>query len=289
MGSQSKYRVFSKRQRFFRVMMYVGMLLVALFTVLPLLYVVVTAFKPIDEIVKFPPRFFVRRPTGENFSDLLLSLESSSVPFIRFVFNSLFTTVVTVVLTVLVSAMGAFALTKHKVPFANFLFSLIIAALMFSQHVTQISTYLVVNNLGIIDTYAALIIPKIAVAFNFFLMKQFLDQMPDAFLEAARIDGAREGYIFFKIVMPFLKPAWATLIVFSFVSNWNDYFTPLIFITNQSLKTLPLALQTIGESGNLARAGAMAAATFLMTVPTILVFTVMQKRVIETMTHSGIK
>ena len=194
-----------------------------------------------------------------------------------------------VVLTLLVSAMGAYGLTKHRVLFGNFWFSVIIAALMFSPHVTQIPTYMVVNDMGILNSYWALILPKIAVAFNFFLMKQFVEQLPDAFLEAARIDGANEWYIFWKIVIPFLGPACATLVVFSFISNWNDYFSSLIFIQDQSLKTLPLALQSINEAGNLARMGATSAATFLMTVPTILLFMLMQKKVIETMVYSGIK
>ena len=269
--------------------MYVVMIALVAFTCLPLLYVVMTAFKPIDEIVKFPPQFFVVRPTTNNFADLLTALSSSEVPFIRYIFNSLITTCSVVILTVMVSAMGAYGLVKHKVPFSNTLFAIIIAALMFDPHVTQIPTYMVVNSFKMVNTYFALILPKIAVAFNFFLMKQFLEQLPDAFLEAARIDGASETKIFFIIVMPFLAPAWATLILFSFISNWNDFFTPLIFISNESLKTLPLALQSIGEGGNLARSGAMAAATFLMTMPTIVIFIFMQRRVIETMTHSGIK
>jgi ABC-type glycerol-3-phosphate transport system permease component len=127
------------------------------------------------------------------------------------------------------------------------------------------------------------------VAFHFFLIKQFVEQLPDPLIEAARIDGASEWRTFWTIVMPFLTPAWATLVVLSFVSNWNDYFTPLIFITNQALKPLPLVLQTIGENGNLARAGAMSAATFITIIPPIVLFMTMQKKVIETMTHSGIK
>jgi ABC-type glycerol-3-phosphate transport system permease component len=199
------------------------------------------------------------------------------------------TAVTTVVLTVIVSAMGAFSLVKYRPKGSDAMFKIILAALMFSPHVTQIPTYMVVNSLGMINRYSALIIPKIAVAYNFFLMKQFIEQMPDVLMEAARIDGANEWYLFWKIVMPSLKPAWATLVVFSFVANWNDYFSPLIFITSQAMKTLPLALQTIAGGLSIARAGAVGAATFLMTLPTIIIFTLMQARVMETMVHSGIK
>ena len=163
---------------------------------------------------------------------------------------------------------------------------------MFSPHVTQIPNYVIVKGLHLIDTYWALILPKIAVAYNVFLMKQFLEQMPDALLEAARLDGANEWQAFWRIVMPYLKPAWATLVVFSFVSNWNDYFSPLVFTTSESMKTLPLAVQSIAGgpgAAALSTMGAMAASTLLMTLPTIVVYTLMQGRVLKTMGYSGIK
>lgn len=212
------------------------------------------------------------------------------MPFTRFVFNSLFTTAVTVFGTVIICSMGAFALEKYDLPWANTIFNIVVAALMFAPQVTQIPNYLIVNKLGLINTYWALIIPKLAVAYNFFLMKQFMEGVPNELLEAARIDGAKEFRIFWSMVMPMAKPAWATLIVFSFVSNWNDYFSPLVFITSQTMKTLPLALQTIqGGPGQVARSGAVAAATFLTVLPTILIFLFMQSKVMKTMAYSGIK
>jgi ABC-type glycerol-3-phosphate transport system permease component len=261
-----------------------------LFTSLPLIYMISTAFKPYDELFLYPPRFFVRKPTLRNFYELLTALDSSTIPFTRYIFNSLLTTCVTVALTVIVSSMGAFALAKYKIPFGNTIFNIIIAALMFSPHVTQIPNYIIVSKLGLLNTYWALIIPKIAVAYNIFLMKQFIEQIPDTYLDAARIDGATDFKIFWKIIMPMAKSAWSTLIVFSFVSNWNDYFSPLIFINKQALKTLPLILQSLaGGPGQVARSGAVAAATFLVTMPTIIVFLVMQSRVMKTMAYSGIK
>ena len=271
---------------------YIFMLALVAFTALPLVYMVSTAFKPIDELFIFPPRFFVRNPTFYNFSNLLIAVNSSEVPFTRFIFNSVFTTGVIVALTVIVSCMGAFALEKYKLPGANLLFGIVISALMFSPYVTQIPSYMVVNSLGLLNKYWALIIPKLAVAYNFFLIKQFVEQLPGAFLESARMDGAGEWRIFWTIVMPFLRPAWSTLIVFSFVANWNDYFSPLVYVTSQSMKTLPLALQTISGGAmnmSIGRAGAVAAATFLMTAPTVIVFTFMQAKVMETMAYSGIK
>ncbi len=269
---------------------YICLILLLLFTSLPLVYLVSTAFKPLDELFVYPPQFFVRHPTVKNFGDLLTSVSSSVVPFTRYIFNSVWVSVTVVVGTVVLSSMGAFALAKYRLPGANFIFSLVIAVLMFSPHVTAIPTYMIVNSLHLIDTYWALVLPKVAVAYNFFLMKQFIEQFPNDILESGRIDGAGEWYLFWRMVMPNVKPAWATLAVLSFVSNWNDYMTPLIYTSSQSMKTLPLALQTIsGGAGTIARTGAMAAATFLTTVPTIVVFVIMKNKVMETMTYSGIK
>ncbi len=274
------------------ILLYAVMLALVAFTVLPLIYLVSTAFKPLDELFVYPPQFFVRKPTTKNFSDLVVSLGSSTVPFTRYAFNSVIVTTIIVFCTVMVSSIGAYSLVKFKPPGGKFIFDLVLVALMFSPHVTKIPSYMVVNKLHLINTYGALILPNIAVAYNIFLMRQFIQQYPDELIEAARIDGAGEFKIFTKMVMPALAPAWSTLIVFSFVNNWNDYFSPLIYVTSQAMKTLPLALQTItgGAAGmSVGRAGAGAAATFIMTVPTVVIFTIMQGKVMETMTYSGIK
>jgi len=277
---------------FARVLLYLVMLLLVTFTVLPLVYLVNTAFKPLDELFVYPPTFFVKHPTTKNFTDLVVSLGSSTVPFTRYLFNSIIITTIIVMGTVMVSSLGAYSLVKFKPPGGQALFNLILVALMFSPHVTKIPSYMVVNKLHLINTYWALILPGVAVAYNIFLIKQFMEQYPDELLEAARIDGAGEFRIFLQMVMPALKPATATLVVFSFVNNWNDYFSPLIYVTSQAMKTLPLALQTIsGGAGTMAtgRAGAVAAATFVMTVPTVVIFVIMQGKVMETMVYSGIK
>ena len=279
-----------RKLTFSRFMLYLLLTVLVVIAGLPLFAMVCRSLMPLDELYIYPPRLIVHNPTLRNFSDLLTSLSSSTVPFTRFIFNSLFTTVVTVLASVVVCCMGAYGLVKHKPQGSGFLFAVVLAALMFSTHVTQIPNYLVVNGLGLVNTYWALVIPKIAVAYNFFLVKQFCEQLPDSILEAARIDGAKEFRVFWTIAMPLLKPAWTTLAVFSFVSNWNDYFSPLIFISSNALKTLPLALQTLsGGAGVVARAGTVGAATFLTTVPSILVFAIMRGKVMETMSFSGIK
>lgn len=275
---------------FTKFLVYLFMIILVAFTSLPLVYMINHAFKPLDELFIFPPRFFVRKPTLQNFRNLVVALSASEVPFTRYVFNSLFVTVVNVIGTVIVCTMGAYGIVKHDLPHADFIFGLIVAALMFPSEVTQIPTYMVVNKLNLINTYSALIIPKLAVAYNLFLMKQFIEQIPDSLIEAARIDGANGWVTLTRIVVPLLRPAISTLVVFSFQSNWNDYFSPLVFITSEAMKTMPLAIQTIsGGTTDIARAGAVAAASLLTTAPTIIIFIIMQSGVMETVAHSGIK
>lgn len=281
-----------KKMNGYNVLLTLFVVALTAFAALPLVYLVSSAFKPIDEILRFPPLFIVRKPTLYNFKALVLSLSSTTVPFLRYVFNSLFVTVVTVALSVIICSMGAFGLVKHTPFGARWIMNLVIVALMFSPFVTQIPNYLLVINMGLNNSYLALILPKMAVAYNFFLMERFTTQIPNVILEAARIDGAQERHIFWKIVMPMLKPAWSTLIVFAFVSSWNDAFSPLVYIQSQAMKTLPLALQTIaGGTGtsDLGRMGATMAAALITTMPTIIIFVIMQSRVIQTMAHSGIK
>ena len=270
----------------------VFMIFLVAFTALPLIYIVNAAFKPLDELFLFPPTFFVKHPTGKNFRDLVISLGSSTVPFLRYVFNSVFVSLCVVVGTVIISSTAAFALSKLELPFKAFWFNLIISALMFSNHVTTIPRYLVIESMGLYNSYTALILPQIAVAYNVFLMKQFLDQYPDQIMEAAHIDGAGDFLTFIKIVFPGQKPVVATMVVLTFVSCWNDFFSTLVYTSSHTMKTLPLALQTIsGGAGasSVSRAGAVSAASLLMILPVIIIFTLMQGKVMETMTQSGIK
>lgn len=270
-----------------RVLLYLFIGALVCFTALPLIYVVVTAFKPIDELLKFPPQFFVRKPTVQNFVDLVAAAGSATVPFLRNVANSVLIAVANVLLTIVIASMGAYSVAKMHLPFKSQIMSVVVAAMMFPATVLTIPTYMIVDGLGLINTYWSLIIPKVAGAFNFFMMKQFCEQIPVPILEAARIDGATELRIFRSIVFPFLSPAIATLVVFSFTGIWNDSSGDLIYITKEAMRTLPVAISSIGAG--LARQGAMTAATFIMTTPTIIIYTLMQRRVIETMAHSGIK
>ena len=283
-------KIRDKKSVFLWMLVYILIILLALFTCLPLVYLISTSFKPMSELYLFPPTFFVRNPTLDNFSTLLTSLSSSAVPFLRYIFNSLFITVIIVIGTVFACTMGAYALVKHHPPGSKLFFNFVVAALMFSPYVTQIPRFIIVNGIGLNNSILAVILPAIASAYNFFLMKQFIEQLPDTMIEAARIDGAGEFYIYRKIIMPMLSPAWSTLIVFSFVNSWNDFFSPLIYINDEAMKTLPLALNTIASGGSgIGRAGAVAASAMVMTLPTVIVFTIAQRKVMQTMMYSGIK
>ncbi len=270
---------------------YVIMTTAALLTLLPLVYMVSTSFKPLEEMFLYPPRFFVRNPTIRNFVELLLAIDSLTVPFVRYLFNSLFVTICVVTGGIVISSMAAYPLAKYpQMPGARLYFAIIISALMFAPEVTQIPRYLIVDRLGMIDTYFGLIIPSLAGTYGLFLMKQFMEQLPSELIEAAKVDGATEWTILWRIIMPLVRPAWITLIIFSFIGTWNDFFTPLIFTRSEQMKTLPLIMSSIGGGpGTVARWGAVAAASMVITLPTLILFILLQKYVMETMAHSGIK
>ena len=269
---------------------YVFLVVMGCFMGLPLLYLIVTAFKPLEELFLFPPRVWVRRPTMENFADLVMAAGATWVPFTRYIFNSVFVTVVTVGLILFIQSMAAYPLAKHNFPGKNLIMIMTMAAFMFAPQVTQIPRFMVVNQLGMINTYWALIIPMLAQPFMVFLLKQYMGEVPDTLFESAKIDGANQWYLYRRIVLPLIKPALSTVLILTFVAIWNDAFSPIVFIRSESLKTLPVALQTIaGGPGVVGRSGAVAAAAFLTTAPTIIIFVLLQRHVLETMAYSGIK
>lgn len=272
------------------VWLYVFLTTFGLLMLMPLVYMASTALKPIGELFLFPPRFIVRNPTLLNFRDLLLITGTSYVPFTRYILNSIIVTCGIVGGGVLISAFAAYPLAKHNMPFKKFIFDMIVAALMFSPLVLQIPQYLLISRSGLMNSYWAMILPYLAAPVGMFLMTQFLRQIPDSLLESARIDGASEWKVFWSIVMPMLKPAVATFALFSFIIAWNDPYPSMVYTTSENMKSLPLAIQTIsGGAGVVARVGTLAAASFLMIVPTMIVFVITQRMVLQTMAHSGLK
>lgn len=262
------------------------LVIVGAFMGLPLVYAICNSLKPLEELFIFPPRFFVRNPTLKNFHDIFVLMAGSWVPFTRYAFNTIFITIVGTMGHLLVASLCAFALAKHKFPGRNFIFGIIVTSLMFSGHVTSIPNYIIMAKINWLDTYLALIIPAIAKPLGLFLMKQFMEQIPDTLLEAARIDGAKEFNVFIKIGMPMVKPAWLTLIIFSFQDLWNIQGSNYIY--SEELKTLPYALSQI-SAGGIARAGATSAVAVIMMIVPIVIFIISQSSIIETMASSGIK
>jgi ABC-type glycerol-3-phosphate transport system permease component len=256
------------------------------FMVLPLVYAINSAFKPLDEIFVFPPTLFVRHPTMGNFTDLMNLLGNSWVPFSRYIFNTVFITGMGIIGHVLLASAAAYPLAKHHFPGKSLLFSVVVLSLMFTPAVTSIPNYMIMSWIGLIDTYWAVIVPAFAFPLGLYLMKQFMEQIPDALLEAAKMDGASEYRIFWSIVMPNVKPAWLTLIILLFQMLWGSDGNG--FIYSEQLKSLHYATNQIVQGG-IARAGVGAAvALILMSVP-ITLFIFSQSRIIETMATSGMK
>lgn len=262
--------------------------LIAAFMALPLLYTVTLAFKPIDELFIFPPRFLVMNPTTKNFKDLFALLANSFVPFNRYLFNSILISVLGTVGHIFIASMAAYPFAKYKFPGSKLFFSIIVFSLLFSGYVTGIPRFVILSKLGWMDNYASIIFPALQSTLGFYLMKQFMEQTPDALLEAAKIDGASEFKIYWTIVMPNVKPAWLTLALLSFQGLWNNSYDVSLYIHNESMKTVPLALSYVAQGG-IARVGATAVTTLIMMLPPILVFILSQSNVIETMKSSGMK
>ncbi|GGD51192.1 carbohydrate ABC transporter permease [Paenibacillus nasutitermitis] len=259
-----------------------------IFMMLPLVFLISTAFKPMEELFVYPPRFLVYHPTLDNFKNLFLAMSGDRIPLTRYFFNSILVSGVTVSLTIIIGSLASYPLAKHKFPGHKMLFGLIIVSLMFAPEVVEIPRYLVVSYLGLMDTYSALILPSLAFPIGLFLMKQFLEQVPDEIFEAGKVDGASEWTMLFRFAIPLIRPAWATVVILSFTAIWNDAGSSALFTQTEQMKTLPYYLSTVNGQG-VARAGANAAATFLLTVPTVLIFVLFQRQVLSTMAHSGIK
>jgi ABC-type glycerol-3-phosphate transport system permease component len=260
--------------------------LFGLFFAYPLVYAINNAFKPLNEIFLFPPRLFVRQPTMENFQDLFIIMNRSWVSFSRYIFNTVFITFTGTLGLIIFASMGAFVVSKYPFPGGNWFTSLVVITLMFSGYVTAIPNYLVMAKLGWIDNYLAVIVPAFAMPMGFFLLKQFIDTIPNELIDSAKVDGAAEGWIFLKIVLPMIKPAWLTVMIFSVQSLWNSRASN--FIYTEQIKTLPYALGQI-ISGGVARTGVGAAVTLFVMVVPLVIFIISQSNVMQTMAHSGIK
>lgn len=267
------------------------LLAAAAFLSLPIIFIINHAFKPFNELFLFPPTFWVRMPTTSNFFDLFLRSQDGIVPFTRYLFNSIIVAVLTLVTVILSSCMAAYVLSKHKFAAKNIIMGGIMLALMFAAEVVAIPRYLIISWLNINNTYIGHILPFIASPVAVFLMKQFVDQIPNELIESAKLDGASEFRVFYNIVMPLAFPAVATISIFTFQDVWGNVEASTLFMQNETMKTLPYYMMSLtsGVSNVVAGQGMAAAASLLIFLPNLIIFLAFQKRIMETMLHSGVK
>lgn len=288
--NSAKLRMNSRRytrSKFGNFLCFAIVVLAGLFTMLPLIYAVSTSFKPLDEILLFPPKFFVRRPTLENYIALSSLLSDRTVPLTRYIFNSVVVTLFTTAIYILISSMAAFSLSKSKFRCKNALFMVVQFALLFNTYTLAVPQYLILSEMGVINSYWAYIMPQLATTLGVFLTKQYIEgYIPDAFMEAAKIDGAGYFRIFFSIVLPLIKPILLTLLLFSFRDVWA--FIPQGTIFSEPIKTLPFLMSQI-SGGSIARSGSVMAITVIMMIPPIIVYLISQSNVMDSMSSAGIK
>ena len=263
------------------------LVLLGAFMFLPMVYVVMQSLKPLDELWMYPPRFFVSSPTFGNFASLFSLMNISWVPFSRYIFNTVFTSVMGTFGHLFIASLAAYTLAKIKFPGGKAMFKTIQTSLMFNSTVTGITSFIILSAFGWLDTYLAIIVPAWGSTLGLYLMKQFMDtNVPNTVLESSRLDGAGELRTYWVIAMPMVKPAWLTLIVYSFQGLWNAGASA--YIHSEQLKSLNYAIGQI-TAGGIKRAGASAAAQVVMMLVPIMVFIFSQSNIVETMGSSGLK
>lgn len=257
------------------------------FMLLPMIYMVITSLKPLEEILAFPPRFYVIRPVLSNYLDLPRLLANLWVPFSRYLLNSVFISLVTTSLNVVVASMAAFTLSKYKSKIFTVFFVVVQMALLYNSYTLAIPQYVIMAKMRVLNTYWVYILPNIASSLGVFLVKQYMDaSVPDTLLEAARIDGASCFQIFFRVAFPLVKPAVLTLVLFAFKDMWSMGSGSTVF--DEEIKLLPSAVEQI-TAGGITRTGSAMAASVLMLIPPVIVYLISQSSITQTMSSSGIK
>jgi ABC-type glycerol-3-phosphate transport system permease component len=272
---------------------YIILLPLIVLMVLPIIFIFSHAFKPPDELFAYPPQFFVINPTFKNFTDLFSKMSTSGIPVSRYLFNSIAITLVTVAASVVVSSTAAYALSKKRFKLKKVLFAINTLALMFVPIAVTIPRFLIIEKLNLMDSFMVHILPGLAMPVGLFLIKQFVDGIPDEVVEAAQIDGATDLLIYWKIIVPMIKPAIATIAILTFQASWNNADTSAMYINNESLRSFAFYLSTLTSSTAGANAvagqGIAAAASLIMFLPNLIIFVLLQSQVMSTMSHSGIK
>lgn len=276
-----------------QIKFYVILAPLVLLMLLPIIFIFSHAFKPPDELFAYPPRFFVTNPTFKNFTDLFSRMSTSGVPVSRYLFNSILITIVTVAASIVVSTTAAYALSKKRFKLKKTLFTINTVALMFVPIAVTIPRFLIIERLNLMDTFLVHILPLLALPVGLFLIKQFIDGIPDEVVEAAQIDGASDVWIYWRIILPMIRPAMATIAILTFQATWNNAETSTLYVTTESLKSFAFYLTTLTTTAAGANAvagqGMAAAASLIMFLPNLLIFIFLQSQVMSTMSHSGLK
>jgi multiple sugar transport system permease protein len=279
-GRRSEGRV---RKPLLYVIASLGLLVMAA----PLLWMALSAFKTKKDLTASPPVWLPSQWTLSNFSQLLDQLDMP-----RYFMNSLIVAVLVTVCNLLFCSMVGYALAKLDFTGRSRVFGVVLIALMVPGNLLILPLYVLMNKLSLIDTYAGLVLPFAAGAFGVFLMRQFMQSVPDELLEAARIDGAGEWYIFFRIVLPLVRPALATLAIFTFLGSWNNFVWPLIATNDPGKYTLPVALATFANDPNRTIAGGngmLMAGSLLVVLPVLVVFIALQRHFTQGIATAGLK
>ncbi len=260
---------------------YVILGITALIILLPLLLMVSSAFKTESEIFSYPVKLIPDHFIWDNFQQLVKS-------FPVYTYNSFKVTIIITLVQILTATTGAYAFAKLRWKGRDLIFLLYISSIMIPQQVMIIPQFLIVRNLGLYDTHLALILLGSFTAFGTFLVKQYFMTIPDSLIEAARIDGANEFVIFARIMLPLAKPVIATQVIFSFRFFWNDFFTPMIYITKESLKTIPLGMSDFITQYTVYY-GPQMAGCLVSVIPVIVVFLAAQKYFVQGIAAGGVK
>lgn len=284
-GSRINPRHFSKGQLKF----YIILVSLSLFMILPVIMLINRAFMPLGELFAFPPHIIARNPTMNNFKSLFALSSTTGVPMLRYLLNSVIVTVLTVLLNLVITILGAYTFAKKNFKGKAVLFEINQLALMFVPTAVAISRYLVIVKLNLTDTWLVHVLPLAAMPVGLFLVKQFTDQIPDALIEAAVMDGAKELTIVRKIIVPLIRPALATSVVLTFQQVWMAVEASNNYVNNDTMRTLAYYLNSLSTNNTVAAAGMTAAASVLLFLPNLLIFICMQSQVMNTMSHSGIK
>lgn len=258
--------------------------------VLPICFIVSHAFKPIEELFSYPPKFFASRLTLDNFINLFEATSQTNVDISRYIFNSVIVTGVVILLSIIISSTAAFSFTFLEFKGKKFLFLANQFAIMFIAVAVAVPRFMVISGLGLSNNYLSHIVPLLAMPVGVFLLRQFMGQIPKDLIEAAYIDGANKFHIYSRIILPLIKPALATIAILSFQAAWNNTETSMMYIIDETIYTLPYYFQTLtlGTSAIVAT-GIQAATSLILFLPNIIIFIILQGNVMNTMAHSGIK